>query len=244
MSHPKITFSISAKKDFETLIAFTNDAQFDDGRNLNLAIFKKFPQLKKYFYKNLTIKNASSLRLFINKMYENKKDEMKQDMKKSQKQWLKINSTFFTLVDKLFQKRKWPKGKYIAFSTIWGMYPRFLEDKTFQIPLKHKDIKYIPVIIAHELLHFMFYDYFYEHYPQYQKDQHNFFVWNISEIFNSIIQNSPLWLETFKTKSLAYPEHKEIITDLSKNIYKKEILDVDKITKNIIQKVKENFTFD
>ena len=120
------------------------------------------------------------------------------------------------------------------------MYPRFLENKTFQIPYRHRFPNYVPVVIAHEMLHFMFYDYFYQRYPKYNKPEKNFFVWHISEIFNTLIQNSPEWLRYFKRKSMGYPEHEKIVKKLGREWYRKNTWDLDEIVGQIVKEVQNN----
>lgn len=241
MSYPHITFRKSVKKDFDTLRAFTKDAEYDNGRNLNWAVFKKYPDLKIHFDKNQNykIKNEKALRYFIYKTYRTKHESMDRALAQHKKRWEKIAPIFFSLVDALFGNRKWPKGKYIAFGTIWGMYPRFLKDKTFQIPFWHRTPKYVSVVIAHELLHFMFYDYFYARYQKYRRPKHNFFVWHISEIFNTIIQNSPAWLNYFRMKSLGYPEHKKIVIHINRTLYRRNTWNLDVLVDEIIKEVKK-----
>ena len=131
MFHPRVTFHRSTKKDIETLHAFVKDAAYDNGRNLDWAVFKKYPRLKVYFDKdkNYKVINEEVLRNFINKEYRAKKTSMDRALLQHKKHWTKISLRYFSLVDKLFGSHKWPCGKYIAFGTIWGMYPRFLEDK-------------------------------------------------------------------------------------------------------------------
>ena len=242
MFHPKVTFRKSAKKDFETLCAFVKDAKYDNGRNLNWAVLNKYPQLKTYFNKDkqYKIKSEKVLNCFIKEMYCTKRTAMDRALAQHKKRWEGIALRYFSLVDTLFDGRKWPQGKYIAFGTIWGMYPRFLEDKTFQIPFWHRTPRYIPVVIAHELLHFMFYDYFYTRYPKYRYPKHNFFVWHISEIFNTIIQNSPAWLNCFKLKSLGYPEHEKIVRRISRTFYRRKVWNIDELVDEIIKEVQKN----
>ena len=241
MPYPKLKFRLSAKKDFETLCIFTKESGFDDGRNLDWAVFNSYPELKNYFAKknNYRIKDKKSLQFFINKKYNDEKLTMEKQLKVSEERWEKIAPKYFLLTDELFNGRKWPKGKYIAYGTIWGLYPRFLGDKTFQFPFSHRKPNYISVVIAHELLHFMFYSYFYERYPKYSQSKDNFFVWNISEIFNTIVQNSPDWLKCFKIKSLGYPEHKSIVMEISNVLYIKNVWDLDEIVDEIIKKFQE-----
>ena len=241
MPYPHVTFRKSAKKDFKTLHAFTKDAKYDNGRNLNWAVFNKYPRLKTQFVKNkyYKIKDKKALRNFIYEIYRTKRMSMSCVLEQHKERWEKIAPHYFSLVDTLFDGRKWPQGKYIAFGTIWGMYPRFLEDKTFQIPFWHRTPRYIPVVIAHELLHFMFYDYFYTRYPKYRYPKHNLFVWNISEIFNTIIQNSPAWLNCFKLKSLGYPEHEKIVRRISRPFYRHKVWNIDVLADEIIKEVKK-----
>lgn len=247
MSRPRVTFRGSAKKDILTLRAFTKDAEYDNGRNLNWAVFDVFPQLRKQFEKNkhYKIKNEKDLRHFIEEIYRTRRVAMERALRQHAERWENIAPIYFSLVDELFSHRKWPRGKYIAFGTIWGMYPRFLEDKTFQIPFSHRKPTYISVVIAHELLHFMFYDYFYKRYPKYSRPKNNFFVWNVSEIFNTIVQNSPAWLKYFKVKSLGYPEHEKIVSRIARGLYhdSKWNLDalVDEITKSVLNQKVDSF---
>ena len=117
------------------------------------------------------------------------------------------------------------------------MYPRYLKDKTFQFPYRHKKKNFIPVVIAHEMLHFIFYDYIHKKFPKYKSYKYDFFIWHVSEIFNEIVQNSPKWFKVFKAKSMGYPEHKRIVNKLSKKYYKKDKWQLDEIINDIIKLV-------
>lgn len=235
--YPKTKFKISVKKDIQTLLAFTKDAEFDGGENLNWAIFKLYPNLKTYFKEN-KIMDIKSLEKFIKSKYQKENKAIEKNLKIYKNNWQQIEKVFFKLTDELFEASYWPKGKYIAYSTIWGMFPRFLEDKTFQVPHKYRNKKYVNVVIAHELLHFIFYSYFFSKYPKYKDDKYNFLVWNLSEIFNEIIQNSPKWLKIFKLKTMGYPMHRKIVNKLEKIYYKDIEINTDKLIKDIMEEVK------
>jgi hypothetical protein len=112
------------------------------------------------------------------------------------------------------------------------MYPRFLDDKTFQIPAISKKKKVASFIIAHEMLHFIFYEYFLNKYKKYKSHKYDFFVWHVSEIFNVIIMNRPEWQKILKNKDNGYPEHGKIIEKLSK----KECC-IDELVDNIVLEV-------
>ncbi len=230
--HPK--FKISYQKDITTLFAFINEAKYNRGRALKWGVLDKYPVLRKYRTKKdfkISKKEASE---FIQKIYRKDRKMIQRNLNSSKDNWQKKEKQFYQLVEELFGKRSWPKGKYIAYPTIWGMFPRFLEDKTFQIPYKYRYKRYINVIIAHEMLHFMFYDYFFKRYPRYKKEKYSFLAWHTSEIFNSIVQKSPKWLKVFEIKSRPYPEHRKIVRKLSPR-YDKEIIDIKKLIKDIMK---------
>lgn len=240
MRYPELKFKIDYNKDVKTFFNFVNEADFDDGRNLEWAILKKYPYFQQYKKGNTLKINKVIAEKFIKSVYLKNQPVMIKNMSIYQKDWLSLEKDFYHLVNSLFCDHIWPKGKYIAYATTWGMFPRFLDEKTFQIPFKHKKKKYIPVIIAHEMLHFIFYDYFYKKYPGYESDEYNFFVWHVSEIFNALIQSSPNWLKIFKMGSMSYPEHDKIINKLSKKYHKKIGWDIDSLIKEILECVRKN----
>jgi len=230
----KVKFKISVKKDVDTLLAFTKDADFDGGESLNWAIFRKYPELKKYYKENKII-DIKSLENFIKIKYQKEKEVFEKNLEIYERNWRKKEKIFFKLTDELFEKKHWPKGKYTAFPTIWSMFPRFLEDKTFQVPYKHRAKKYVNVVIAHEMLHFAFYEYVFDKYPKYKADKYNFLIWNTSEIFNEVVQNSSKWLKVFGVKTMGYPMHEKIVKKLEKKYHKQENIDRDELIKDIIK---------
>ncbi|MBU4480075.1 hypothetical protein KKG48_01355 [Patescibacteria group bacterium] len=230
--YPKVKFQISVKKDIDTLLAFTKDANFDGGENLNWAIFRKYPELKKY-YNNNKITNQKELEKFIKEKYKKEKEMIEKNLEVYEKNWRKIENKFFDLSGEFFDEKYWTKGKYTAFPTIWGMFPRFLGDKTFQVPYKYRKKKYVNVVIAHEMLHFAFYEYISNKYPKYKTD--SFLIWNTSEIFNEVVQNSPKWLKIFGVKTMGYPMHEKIVKKLKKKYHKQEDINRDELIKNILK---------
>ena len=234
---PKIKFLISRQKDLSTLFSFIEDSEYDEGRSLEWAVFNKYPQFKKYKKeKSIVISKAKAKRI-IDIVYKKNSNTIEKNIQIYKKNWREVEDVYYDLVKDLFGNQKWLKGKYIAYATIWGMYPRFLEDKTFHIPFKHKKESYVNVVIAHEMLHFMFYDYFYKKYPKYKNEDNNYFSWYVTEIFNELIQNSPKWLKVFKNKTMGYPEHKEIVKKLANKYYRLEKINVSNIADDIVKEV-------
>lgn len=234
--HPEIKFKIDEKKDVNTFFDFSTDAGYDGGRILDWAILKKYPVLKKQFNGFDFVGEKSFIEGFVHDLYEKNHQIMEKNLDAYDKDWNKIEKEFYHLTDSLFPLQDWPAGKYVSFLTMWGMYPRFLEDKTFQIPFKLKEKKYVNVIIAHEMLHFIFYSYFLRKYPEYKENDN--FVWHVSEIFNVIIQNLPKWMVVFKVPSFAYPEHEKIVIKIQKE--NKSDWNVDELIGRIMAEVRNS----
>lgn len=228
MLNPKLKFEINPEKDISVFFDFLRDAKYDEGRNFEWAILKHYPCFKKFDEKT----DKKNVEHFIFKYYLKNKSNIDKNIIVYENNWRKIEKDFFNLINKFFSKTKWPKGKYIAYTTIWSMYPRFLDDKTFQIPAVSRKKKVINFIIAHEMLHFIFYEYFLNKYKKYRSHKYDFFVWHVSEIFNVIIMNKPEWQKILKNKDDGYPEHRKVIKKLSKNDY-----ELDDLIGNIIKEV-------
>ena len=225
---PKIKFKIDSKKDVSTFFDFLEDAKYDKGRSFEWAILKHYPYFKKFNWEV----DKKIVQDFVFKYYSKNKKAIEQSIMIYENNWRKIEKDFFNLVYTLFPKTKWPKGKYIAYITMWSMYPRFLDDKTFQIPAISKKKKAATFIIAHEMLHFIFYEYFLNKYKKYKSHKYDFFSWHVSEIFNVIIMNRPEWQKILENKDDGYPEHRKIINKLNKKQY-----GVGELVDNIILEV-------
>lgn len=238
--NPKLKFKIDYRQDVQTFFAFNNNADYDNGRTLEWAFFRKFPFLKKYQEGNTLKIDKKEITDFIQTFYKKEKETMLKNISLYKSNWSKKEGMFYNMTDEIFGCDLWPKGEYIVYPTIWGMFPRFLENMTFQTPYRYRNKKYVNVIIAHEMLHFIFYNYFYKKYSKYKKNDYNFFVWHISEIFNVVVQNSPKWLNVFKVKTMDYPEHQKIIKKIEGKYGHKKEWKVDDLIKDIILAVRDS----
>lgn len=238
MPHPKLQFLIDTKKDVSTFFSFVENAQYDDGRSLEWAVFKYYSSLKLNFDGTTFIGKEKDIEKFVSDRYEEKRTIATKNMALYKKQWLEKEETFYTLVKELLPRTSWPEGEYIVYPTIWGMYPRFLEDKTFQVPLQTEKEDFVNVIIAHEMLHFIFYEYFFQAYPRYADEDHEFFAWYVSEIFNTVVQNSARWMNVFKLETMGYPEHEAIVEKLSRKHVVSEHFDTNALIEDIIVEAK------
>lgn len=101
---------------------------------------------------------------------------------------------FFSITEKIFKNHTWPKGKYIAYLSIFDFCPRFLDDKTFFVFMYDQE-NTILMTIFHEMLHFIFYDYCITKYPEVFKNQdtESGRFWEMAELFNAVIQQTPIF---------------------------------------------------
>jgi len=239
---PKLRFHISVGKDTDTFFAFVRDAEFDSGQSLRWAVFDVYPLFRKYWHDGKMDVSHREISSFVKDKYASLRPQIKKNMETYKKNWEKVTPDFFRLTSKLFPKTRWPKGKYICYPTLWGMFPRFLEDMTFQVPYQSQNKKFVNAIIGHELLHFIFYQYFFKKYPRYRQPQYDMFSWHVSEIFNAVIEKTPAWKELFEAAGKPYPEHKKIITKLGKTYKRLEGLRLQKLVDDIIRNVRQSYT--
>lgn len=234
--YPKLKFNIDSNKEIEIYFSFLRDGKYRNlDRKMKWAFYNPHPKLNILKNKGLPKeKKRKIIKEYVNDYYKKYFWEIKKNILLIEKQWKRIERKFFILSDKIFEKYPWPKGKYIAYPTIWGMYPRDLKNKILWFPPEHRLKNYSLVVIAHEMLHFIFYDYLSKKYFKYKINKHNFKIWAISEAFNVIIQSQKEWIEVFKQKPIAYPEHKILIKRMKKIWQHKK--DVDYLLRKILPK--------
>jgi len=235
--YPKLKFNIDSNKEIEIYFSFLRDGKYRNlDREMKWAFYNPHPKLKILKNKNLSrSKRKKIIQDYVNNYYKKHLSEIRDNTLLIEKQWMKLERKFFTLVDKIFKNYPWPNGKYIAYPTIWGMYPRDIKNKILWFPFRYKTINYPIMVIAHEMLHFIFYNYLYNNnFRKYKTHKYDFKIWNISEAFNIIIQNSPEWLKVFKEKCKLYPEHKKLIQKMKKIWQEKQ--NIDYLLKKILPK--------
>ncbi|MFH1657589.1 MAG: hypothetical protein ABH919_03915 [bacterium] len=226
MAYPKLIFKENKTLDLEVALSFKNIKA--GGVNFReTGILAPHPSLKKYKTLSQTV-----LKNYISSYYLEHKEELSCTCKKTEGEWKNIAPKFFSLTKELFHNSPWPKGKYICYLSIWNCNPRNLQAKTFQIFYKNK---FCRETIIHEMLHFMFYDYLFKNYKICKEKKYLETIWNISEVFNVVIQNSPLWRKILKTEEEeAYPAHKELVRKMKQKWKTKQ--DIDYLIKEVLPK--------
>ena len=222
--YPKVRFKLNKQLDIEVAIAFLGFSQ--GGVNFSQGIIDVHLELEDV----KSVKKEGRTRMIkehFNSFYGKQAKYLAQKVVEFNKKWQDVEKSYFNEVAKIFKGEDWPKGKYIGYVSIIDCNPRFLKDKTFQVFYRHPDgMKYVT---AHELLHFIFYDYtIRKHFDLFKKrSTEKGIYWDLAEIFNAIILGLPQFVAIHNKKSsYCYPEHRKYYEDLKK-IWEKEE-DVDK----------------
>ena len=235
---PELKLIIDIKADIENAKFFVKHSKFVDWflpLDLQYIISKKFSPLERN-------KIISEYTKHIHKINEK---EILKGVAKTRKQWSKIEDKFFQLVDKIFCGYDWPKGKYIGYASIYLMFPRNIKEKTFYFPYS-KNNKGGPIrTIAHEMLHFIFFDYIKKKYGINENDKfrnkNQKYVWQVSETFNTVIENWGPYMKIFnaKKKATPYPGCEKMFISMTKQWNKKQdvknLLDKWLIKKNLLK---------
>lgn len=206
-NHPHIKFHINRTLDKKMAHEFIDPVNNKEvgGVDFMYYILKMHPKLKGCLKLDRGARKA-----FIGKyVYEcYAKDLKKLEVKKKefQKRWDIVEEKFFDNCAIFFGDSYWPKGRYISYVSIFDMGPRFLESCTFQTFWKLDN--FLIDTIAHELLHFKFYDFWGKNFKGKMNEGQ---IWHLSEIFNDIVQSDDKFVEIQGHKTnLCYPDHKKL----------------------------------
>lgn len=148
-----------------------------------------------------------NLKNYVEEFYSKHLSDLKGSVKKFQGIWDEVEGRFFELSAQIFSC-SWPEGEYKSYVSMLPIGPRFLEDKTFQTCwLWEKNLK---GQVIHELLHFQFFNL--ASLSDFDKKIDENKLWEISEIFNDIIQTQPefISIQGYAPKP-GYPEHMDKI---------------------------------
>lgn len=210
---PHVTFLLNRALDKKVAVAFLNTP--NGGINFSRGIFNVHPELQKV----KKIKNEREKQRLINNYFDafySKHDEyLKKRTHEFLKEWGGVERDFLSATAKLFNHYPFPKGKYIGYLSIVDCNPRFIDNKIFQVFYQHPlGVNYVT---AHELLHFIFYDYVQRIYPQLFRGVNTETgpLWDFAEIFNSIVLHTQPFVGIHKIKKIvAYPHHRRWIAQM------------------------------
>jgi len=196
MVYPKIKFKADLKTDTENCISFLKHKR--PRQNKQFVVWFLPLDLRYILDKKILIKKRDGIiKEYVRRAYKNKKTEIESGLKEMIENWRKVEKAYFRLVGRVFKNHPWPKGNYRGFASIFYMFPRYIDKRIFFFPYTHKIPKYANKVIAHEMLHFMFFDYIEGKYGLKEnsriKDRPANYIWQVSEVFNNVMENWELY---------------------------------------------------
>lgn len=199
MINPNIEFLLNERcldlDVYYTLMFFRNPDKLGDFSK-KIRVMKQFPQLERF--DELNVQNQELfIRQEIEKLHANLHAELVDALMKARSSWKKLEKDYFDLVAKVFHNFLWPKGDYKCYMSVIDINAIIKKEKSFQLFYGMVSKNITNAVIAHEMLHFIFYSYM-EKYSDIEKVR----LWEMAEIFNKFIQNSK------KFKDFNYPEDK------------------------------------
>jgi hypothetical protein len=210
----RLRFYLNKKLDERMAEEFLN--VHGGGVDFGEGIIKIHPQLKSIRSLRDVRQKKKAIRIYFNTYYRIHRTEMIRKLKRVRDAWRKYEQKYINITEKFFGGFQFPKGKYIAYASIINCNPRFLDSKTFQFFYK-KPIDDAVYTIAHELLHFIFFDFVKKKFKKEIKELSEDQLWSFSEIFNVVILGSHQYRKIINQKFvIAYPEHQQYIKQFQK----------------------------
>jgi len=235
--HPKIKFKADLRTDTENCVSFLKHKR--PRQNKQFVVWFLPEEFRYILDKKISIKKRDEIiKEYVKHVYKIKSKEIKEETKKAISEWRKVEIKYFKLVSKIFKNHPWPKGNYRGFASIFHMFPRYIDRKIFFFPYTHKIPKFANKVIAHEMLHFIFFDYINKKYGLRQdskiKGQPNNYIWQVSEVFNNAMESWDPYKKIFKFGSRPYSGTEKIFAQMKKRWAKKQDVDwlLDKWLKN------------
>lgn len=200
-NYPQLKFEPNFDLDIDICTEFLSVQ--GGGIDFGAHIVELYPELSKA--KKLSGKlRRKEVEKFTKKYYQLHKSDLEEKAILFKKNWEKVKNSFFSGVRRVFGSYPWPDGRYICFTSIYDCNPRFLEDKTFQVYYRHPQGS--NHIIAHEMLHFIFFDYLDSRETKFKNEKSDDSIWLLSELFNDMILELPEFQEFRSKDGGSYPE--------------------------------------
>lgn len=175
------------------------------------GIIKTHPQLRSVKSLKGIAQREKAIRVYFDSYYQIHRTEMLHKLKRVQNVWHKKEQEYITVTEDFFGGFRFPKGRYIAYVSIINCNPRFLASKTFQF-FYRKPLADAIYTVAHELLHFIFFDFIEKKLKKETKHLSENQLWDLSEIFNVVVLKSPRYRHIVNQKSvIPYPDHRRYI---------------------------------
>lgn len=209
-----IKIALNKQLDYEVYVDFHDHHRA--GADFGAKIRKDHPEIILENYKK-----------YIDDFYIVHETEILEKQEKINKALTEKQDQFFKALKEIFDI-DFSNENYQGYLSIFDCNPRYLETNTFQIYYKRELIDMLEVAF-HESMHFAFFEYLDKNFSEQIKDmdKNKGILWELSEIFNVIILNLPMFKEIIgKEEKLFYPNLKDkldrakVIWDSTKDIKK------------------------
>ena len=186
------------------------------GIDFGEGIIKTHPQLRSIKSLKEIAQREKVIRVYFDNYYQIHRTAMLRKLKRVQDALHKKEQKYIAITEDFFGGFRFPKWKYIAYISIINCNPRFLESKTFQFFYK-KPLADAVYTVAHELLHFIFFDFIEKKLKKETISLSENKLWDISEIFNVVVLKSPRYRHIVNQKFvIPYPDHQRYIRQFEK----------------------------
>ncbi|MCX6813200.1 MAG: hypothetical protein NTV77_01795 [Candidatus Azambacteria bacterium] len=227
MKNPKVKFVINVNEDIKNYILF-NKYSTEGPKFLKMFLPK---ELRYILTDGLSEKKKEKIiEEYVKYNFSLHEKEITQNTGKIKKRWKAVEKNYFKLINKIFKNHPWHQGKYLGFASVFDMYPRNIKEKTFYFPALGKNLNFAIATVAHEMTHFIFFDYLKAKYGIEEKKEFKNkdpkYIWDISEVLNVVIESWRPYLNIFKIKGKPYGKvHAKMLPKMKKLWDKKEDLD-------------------
>lgn len=201
--YPRVSFRLNQGLDIDVGTTFIDSRKA--GVDFGKEIIKDHPDLAVVLLLSGDARKKA-IGDYVKNFYRIHKKELKTTLTKFQSEWDEVQPDFFDKTDKIFDGHRWPHGAYNGFLTIFRGGQRDLDAKTFHAYIWNRDGSINAA--AHELLHFIFYDFLEKSDSDDIKSIGEERIWKLSEVFNDLVFGQPEY-ERFRSKtpgSGSYPE--------------------------------------
>ncbi len=236
--YPQVSFVLNEQLDADKLSNFIARGTNRGGANFSEIAVRTHPRLLGFDQLEPTVR-LKKIKDYVHGFYADKETELTEAAKVISAEWRGYSPHFFEIAGRIFDGKKWPEGRYVGYLSISPPYPRFLDSKTFHLP--YKSVNEAMRVTAHEMLHFIFYDYVRQRYlpdmpntignEMEQRLEGKFSVplWELSEVFNLVILSKDEWGKgTNKQSSSAY-SHLVVYRDTFEKFWEECAENIDKL---------------
>ncbi|MFH1161994.1 MAG: hypothetical protein V1696_01830 [Candidatus Jorgensenbacteria bacterium] len=227
--YPKVKLVISPARDAEIGVNFLKFRRLGRSRTLRRKFYPT--EILPVVMERISAKKRDRLiKAYARRIHKERSREIKRGVAQARTHWASVEKRYFRLVDRIFKKHPWPKGRYKGFASVFWMFPRDVSEKTFFFPYAHKLPCYANKIIAHELLHFMFFDYIGERYGLRKHSKipgkPNDYVWKVSEAFNTAMEQWAPYRRLFRYGGRSYAEIEAMVKRMAAQWRRRQDVDL------------------